>query len=55
VHSSTYLPQYKVQDDGQEKRENVALFHQKDFSSKAEVKMVSSQTLVTTFTGCVVV
>jgi hypothetical protein len=42
VHSSTYLPQYKVQNDDQKKRENVASLHWKNFSSKAEVEMVSS-------------
>lgn len=42
MHSSTYLPQYKVQNDDQEKMENVASLHQKNFSSNAEVEMVSS-------------
>jgi hypothetical protein len=42
VHSSTYLPRYKLQNDDQEKRENVTSLHRKNFPSKAEVEMVSS-------------
>jgi len=42
VHSSTYLLQHKLQNDDQEKRENVASLHRKNFSSKAEVEMVNS-------------
>jgi len=38
------LPHYKVQNDDQEKRENVASLHRKNFSSTAEVEMVSSNT-----------
>jgi hypothetical protein len=42
VHTSTYLPQYKVQNDDQEKIGNVASLHWKNFLSKTEVEMVSS-------------
>jgi hypothetical protein len=35
------LQQYKVQNDDQEKRENVVSLHQKNFSSKVEMEVVS--------------
>jgi hypothetical protein len=38
------LQQYKVQNDDQEKRENVASLHRKNFSSQVEVEVVSSNT-----------